>query len=482
MDGYENSDMPEMPPFPPMDMDPAGGTNESALEASQVVRTMPNDRTAEEAVLGSMIMDREAVLTVSEILTKDDFYYERNGVLYEAMLELYGEGKEIDPVTLQSRLVSKSLPESYASVEFINSIVAAVPTTVNVKEYADIVKSRSMLRSIIKMNQKLETLCFKQEETVDALLDETEHELSDLVRMRGVSDETPIDKIVTKVLEKIQKASEQTGNVTGIPSGFTDLDYKTAGLQPSDLILIAARPSMGKTALALNIAEHVAIQEGLTTAIFSLEMSNDQIVNRILSLETGVEAQNLRSGTLKDTDWDAIMQGAGTIANSKLIIDDTPAITVSALRSKCRKYKNENDLQLVIIDYLQLMQSGRNIDSRQQEISEISRSLKALARELNVPVIALSQLNRGVEQREDKRPMLSDLRDSGAIEQDADVVMFIYRDDYYNHDSKDKGISEIIIAKQRNGPVGTVRLAWLPKYTRFADAEPRKSDKQENNF
>ena len=450
----------------------------SPEENAAVVRTMPSDRTAEESVLGAMIADREAVVTVSEILQKEDFYYEQCGTLFEAMLDLFREGREIDPVTLQAKLTARTLPESFASVEYINALVAAVPTTVNVKEYADIVKSRSMLRSIIRMNQKLETMCFRQEDSVDVILDTTEHDLAELVRQRGVSDDIPISQIVTAVLDKIQKASEQTGSVTGIPTGFIDLDAKTAGLQPSDLILIAARPSMGKTALALNIADYVGIREGMTTAIFSLEMSKDQIVNRLLALETSIEAQNLRSGNLKDTDWDKIMQGAGVIANSNIIVDDTPAITVSALRSKCRKYKNENDLKLVIIDYLQLMQSGRNIESRQQEISEISRSLKGLARELNVPVIALSQLNRGVEQREDKRPMLSDLRDSGAIEQDADVVMFIYRDDYYNHDSPDKGISDLIIAKQRNGPVGTVRLAWMPKYTRFGNAvqDRRKQD------
>ena len=262
------------------------------------------------------------------------------------------------------------------------------------------------------------------------------------------------------------------GTVTGIPTGFIDLDYRTAGLQPSDLILIAARPSMGKTAFVLNIAQYVAFHENMCTAIFSLEMSKEQLVNRLFSLESRVDAQALRTGNLSDADWEKLIEGAGTIGNSELIIDDTPGISISEMRSKCRKYKLEHDLKLVIIDYLQLMSgSGKSTDSRQQEISDISRSLKALARELSVPVIALSQLSRAVEQRPDHRPMLSDLRESGAIEQDADVVMFIYRDDYYNHDSDMKGISEIIIAKQRNGPIGTVNLVWLPQYTKFANME-----------
>ena len=274
-------------------------------------------------------------------------------------------------------------------------------------------------------------------------------------------------------LDKIEAASKTKGTVTGIATGFLDLDYKTAGLQPSDLILVAARPSMGKTAFVLNIAQYAAFHSDLCTAIFSLEMSKEQLVNRLFSLESRVDAQKLRSGNLDDSDWEKLIEGAGVIGRSKLIIDDTPGISISEMRSKCRKYKLEHDLKLIIIDYLQLMSgsSGKGSESRQQEISEISRSLKALARELHVPVIALSQLSRQVEQRPDHRPMLSDLRESGAIEQDADVVMFIYRDDYYNKESENKGIAEIIIAKQRNGPIGTVELVWLPEYTKFANLE-----------
>ena len=438
-----------------------------AVNENVVSRQMPCDRNVEDAVVASMIAERTACETALEMLSKEDFYFEQDRALFEAAAELYGKGMAIDPVTMQSVLMTKNLPEAYADISFINRLLAELPTSIRIREYCSIVKSKALLRSIIKMNQKLETDCYRQELSVDEIIEETEKELTKLIRRRGISDEVPIQQIVTEVLDRIQMASEISGSVTGLPTGYIDLDYMTAGLQKSNLILLAARPSMGKTALALNIAEHVAFRDDNSVAIFSLEMSREEIVNRLLSLETGIEAEALRSGNLKDSDWDALMQGAGVISRSKLIIDDTPAISVSELRSKCRKYKAENDLKLVIIDYLGLMTVGRNIESRQNEISEISRSLKTIARELEVPVVALSQLNRGVEQREDKRPMLSDLRDSGAIEQDADVVMFIYRDDYYNKDSPDRGVSEIIIAKQRNGPVGTVKLTWHPKYTRF---------------
>ena len=323
------------------------------------------------------------------------------------------------------------------------------------------------------MNEAIADECYQGQEPLEAILERTEKQVFELVQNRGGNGEyVPIKQVVLNALEKIEKASKSKGTVTGIPTGFIDLDYKTSGLQPSDLILVAARPSMGKTAFVLNIAQHVAFKQNRTVAIFSLEMSKEQLVNRLFSLESYVDAQLLRTGNLKDSDWEKLIEGAGTIGNSELIIDDTPGISIAEMRSKCRKYKLEHDLKLIIIDYLQLMSgSGRGSDSRQQEISDISRPLKALARELSVPVIALSQLSRAVEQRPDHRPMLSDLRESGAIEQDADVVMFIYRDDYYNHDSEMKGISEIIIAKQRNGPIGTVNLVWLPQYTKFANME-----------
>ena len=307
-------------------------------------------------------------------------------------------------------------------------------------------------------------------------MEDTEKRVFQLVQKRNTGDFVPIRQVVMNAMDKIEISAKNRGSVTGIPTGFTDLDYRTAGMQPSDLVLIAARPSMGKTAFVLNIAQHVAFKQNKCVAIFSLEMSKEQLVNRMFSLESSVDAQKLRTGQLNDQEWERLIESAGVIGRSNLIIDDTPGISISELRSKCRKFKLEHGLSMIIIDYLQLMSGSGRSDSRQQEISDISRSLKSVARELGVPVLALSQLSRAVEQRPDHRPMLSDLRESGAIEQDADVVMFIYRDDYYNHDSEKKGVSEIIIAKQRNGPIGTVELAWLPEYTKFANLEHSKRD------
>ena len=373
----------------------------------------------------------------------------------------------------------KAVPEEISSLEFVRDLVTAVPTSANVKYYAEIVSEKATLRRLIKMNEAIADECYQGQEPLEAILERTEKQVFELVQNRGGNGEyVPIKQVVLNALEKIEKASKSKGTVTGIPTGFIDLDYKTSGLQPSDLILVAARPSMGKTAFVLNIAQHVAFKQNRTVAIFSLEMSKEQLVNRLFSLESYVDAQLLRTGNLKDSDWEKLIEGAGTIGRSNLIIDDTPGISISEMRSKCRKYKMEHNLELIIIDYLQLMSGsvgGRN-ESRQQEISDISRSLKALARELSVPVIALSQLSRAVEQRPDHRPMLSDLRESGAIEQDADVVMFIYRDDYYNKDTEHVNEAEIIIAKQRNGPIGTVTLTWLPQYTKFANSERKVVD------
>ena len=442
------------------------------MEEALMKRVMPNSLEAEQSVIGSMIMDREAIIAASEILLKEDFYHQQYGVLFEAMVELFNEGQPADLVTLQNRLKEKDVPPEVSSLEYVRDLVAAVPTSANVKYYAQIVKEKAVLRKLIKVTENIENECYLGKESLEVILEDTEKKVFELLQNRGGGDYVPNKQVVIKTLEKIELASKTKGNVTGIATGFVDLDYKMAGLQPSDLILVAARPSMGKTAFVLNIAQYVAFHSNLTAAIFSLEMSKEQLVNRMFSLESRVDAQVLRSGNLADSDWEKLIEAAGVIGASNLIIDDTPGISISELRSKCRKYKLEHDLKLVIIDYLQLMSgSGRSTDSRQQEISDISRSLKALARELNVPVIALSQLSRAVEQRPDHRPMLSDLRESGAIEQDADVVMFIYRDDYYNKDSENKNIAEIILAKQRNGPIGTVNLVWLPQYTKFANLE-----------
>ena len=442
------------------------------MEETLIKRVMPNSLEAEQSVIGSMIMDQDAIVTAMEILLQEDFYHKQYGILFDAMIELYSSGQPVDLVTLQNKLKEKDVPQEVASLEVVGELVRAVPTSANVKYYCNIVKENSMKRKLIRVTEEIENECYAGKESLESVLDKTEHDIFALLSSRTGGDYVPIRQVVMNALEKIEKASQQDGNVTGIPTGFIDLDYRTAGLQPSDLVLIAARPSMGKTAFVLNIAQYVAFHENMCTAIFSLEMSKEQLVNRLFSLESRVDAQALRTGNLSDADWAKLVEGAGIIGDSELIIDDTPGISISEMRSKCRKYKLEHDLKLIIIDYLQLMSgSGRSTDSRQQEISDISRSLKALARELNVPVLALSQLSRAVEQRPDHRPMLSDLRESGAIEQDADVVMFIYRDDYYNKDTELKGISEIIIAKQRNGPIGTVNLAWLPEYTKFANLE-----------
>ena len=428
-----------------------------AAEEALLKRVLPHSTEAEQSVIGSMIIDREAITIASEIISGEDFYGKQYGVIFDTMVELNDEGKPVDLVTLQDRLREKDVPPEISSLEFVKSMIDWVPTSANVKYYATIVAEKSTLRKLIRLNEEIENTCYTGKENLEVILEDTEKKVFELVQKRNTGDYVPIRQVVMNAMDKIEKASKNKGNVTGVATGFIDLDYRTAGMQPSDLILVAARPSMGKTAFVLNIAQHVAFKLNQTVAIFSLEMSKEQLVNRLFSLESRVDSQHLRTGNLSDAEWEKLIESAGVIGKSNLIIDDTPGISISELRSKCRKYKLDHDLKMIIIDYLQLMSgSGRGSDSRQQEISDISRSLKALARELNVPVIALSQLSRAVEQRPDHRPMLSDLRESGAIEQDADVVMFIYRDDYYNKDTDRKGIAEIIIAKQRNGPIGTV--------------------------
>lgn len=441
------------------------------MEESLIKRVLPHSVEAEQSVIGSMLMDKEAILAASEILTAQDFYGRQYGLMFEGMVELYNEGEPVDFITLKNRLQEKDAPPEICSVEFMSNIINAVPTSANIKHYANIVSEKSMLRRLIKVNEEIENLCYLGKDRLESILEETEKKIFHLIQNRNGGDFVPIKDVVIRALEKIEKASKTKGSVTGIPTGFYDLDYKTSGLQPSDFILIGARPAMGKTALVLNLADNIAIKNNITTAVFSLEMSKEQLINRMFSMESRVDAQNLRSGELSDSDWERLIESAGIIGRSSLIIDDTPGITITELRSKCRKYKLEYNLGLVIIDYLQLMSGNGRTDNRQQEISEISRSLKALAREINAPVIALSQVNRACESRPDKRPIMSDLRESGSIEQDADVVMFLYRDEYYNKDSENKGIAELIIAKQRNGPIGTINLAWLPNLTRFVNLE-----------
>lgn len=442
---------------------------EEMTEAS-IKRVMPHNTEAEKSIISSVLIDQEAIVSAAEIVSPSDFYSPQYAGMYEAMLELSRENKAIDLITFQEKLRAKGLPEEMSDMDAIDKLLDYSATSVNIKQYAGIVKEKSILRNLIRGNDEISNSCYAAAKPVDDILERAEKQIFNIVQSRGISDYVPIDEIVMKALDRIEAASKAGGKITGLPTGFMDLDYQISGLQQSDLIIIAARPSMGKTAFALNIAEHLAFKKKETVAIFSLEMSKEQLVNRLFSLVSGVDSQALRTGNLKDAEWEQLITGADIIGSSNLIIDDTPGISISELRSKCRKYKLEKNLSVVMIDYIQLM-SGGGRESRQQEISEISRALKSIARELNVPVIALSQLSRAVEKRDDKRPMLSDLRESGGIEQDADVVMFIYRDEYYTkEESKEKGIAEIIVAKQRNGPVGTVKLAWLANLTKFANS------------
>ena len=439
------------------------------MDEAVLKKVLPHSIEAEQSVIGSMLMDKEAITIASEQISGEDFYGKQYGILFDAMVELNDEAKPVDLVTLQERLKEKGAPPEIYSLEYIKDVMATLPTSVNIKSYVQIVAEKAVLRKLIRVNEEIANICYAQKESLESILETSEKSIIDIIQKRNSGDFVPIRQIVMNAMNLIEEASKNKGAVTGIATGFLDLDYKTAGMQPSDLILIAARPSMGKTAFVLNIAQHVAFHDRQSVVIFSLEMSKEQLVNRLLSLESKVNSQAIRTGNMKDDEWERLIESADVIGRSGLLIDDTPGISIGELRSKCRKFKLEYDLKMIIIDYLQLMTGSGKMESRQQEISDISRSLKALARELHVPVVALSQLSRAVEQRPDHRPMLSDLRESGAIEQDADVVMFIYRDDYYNKDTELKNVAEIIIAKQRNGAIGTINLAWLPDYTQFAN-------------
>ena len=445
------------------------------MEENVLKRILPHNMEAEQSVICSMLMDRDAIVAASELITEEDFYNRQYGILFGGMCELNDEGSPVDLVTLQEKLRTKDVPPEISSLEFVREFLTMPIISGNIRHYAGIVAEKATLRRLIRLNEEIANTCYAGKETLEYILEDTEKRVFQLVQRRTTDDYVPIRQVVMNAMDKIEAAAKSKGSVTGVPTGFLDLDYRTAGLQPSDLILIAARPSMGKTALELNLARYAAFKKNLTVAIFSLEMSKEQLVNRMFSMESNVDSQKIRTGQMNDQEWERLIESAGVIGRSKLIIDDTPGISIAELRSKCRKYKLEHNLSMIMIDYLQLMTGNGKNESRQQEISDISRSLKAVARELSVPVVAFSQLSRAVEQRPDHRPILSDLRESGAIEQDADVVMFIYRDDYYNHDSEKKGIAEIIIAKQRNGPIGTVELAWLPEYQRFVNLEHRES-------
>lgn len=442
-----------------------------------IKRILPHDQAAEQSVIGSMMIDPDAISVAQKYLTPDDFYQKSSGLLFSAIISLDNDKMAVDNVTLKNRLREMGAPDNIASDSGLAEIIGSVPTSTNIEYYARIVADKAKLREMIRTMEELTSSCYQDHEGTQALMAETEARIFKVLQKRESRDYVPIQDVVMEEIAKISAAARQHSAVTGLPTGFTDLDFKTSGFQPSDLILIAARPSMGKTAFALNIGDYMAVKQQKHVAIFSLEMSKGQLVRRLFAQEANVDAQKLRNGDLTSSEWDSLIAGADMVGKSGLIIDDTPGITVAELRSKCRRYKLEQGLDIVFIDYLQLMTGSgkRSSDSRQQEISEISRALKGLARELNVPVVALSQLSRAVEQRPDHRPVLSDLRESGAIEQDADVVMFLYREDYYKPDTERKGIADCIIAKQRNGPLGDIELAWLPEYTKFASIEKNQS-------
>ena len=438
------------------------------MEEAQISQSMPKNIEAEKSILGSILMDPDVVITATETLHGDDFYVREYGVIFDTMVDMFNKKITLDIVTLQDKLRETNLPEDAYSADKINSFIDVATTSAGIKHHCKIVYEKAVQRRLIKTCEDIASKCYAGKEDMSVLLDATEKSIFDIVQKRNTEDFVPISKIVMNSLAMIEKAHNTDGTVTGIASGFTDLDYKTTGFQPSDLILLAARPSMGKTAFALNIAIHVAAVEKKHVAVFSLEMSKEQLVNRLLAQESHVDSQKIRTGNLNDNEWTALVEGAETVGKSYLVIDDTPGISVPELRSKCRKQKLEHGLDMIIIDYLQLMSGSGRAESRQNEVSEISRSLKAIARELSVPIIALSQLSRKVEERTDHRPQLSDLRESGAIEQDADVVMFIDRE---RMEVEDANKATIIIAKQRNGPIGDVNLMWLPKYTQFKDLD-----------
>jgi len=432
----------------------------------------PNDIEAEQAVLGSMLTDKDAVISAIEILKENDFYREDNKAIYGAILNLYNRSEPIDIITVKAELTSLGKIESIGGLEYLAGLPEKVPTTANVEKYIKIVEEKSILRSLIKTANEIITLGYDPTNEVETIMDESEKKIFNIMQKRSGKSYTPIKDILVETFAQLEQLYNEKRHITGVPTGFSDLDYKTAGLHNSDLILIAARPAMGKSAFALNIAANAAVRANTPVAVFSLEMSKEQMVNRILCSEAMVDSNKIRTGKIEEDDWGKLATALGPLSESEIYIDDTPGISIMEIRAKCRKLKLEKNIGLIVIDYLQLVQASNNRrGSREQEISEISRSLKILAKEINVPVIALSQLSRAPEQRPDHRPMLSDLRESGAIEQDADIVMFLYRDDYYNEDSEKKNVAEVIIAKHRGGSTGTVELLWLGNYTKFANIE-----------
>ncbi|WP_024832761.1 replicative DNA helicase [Ruminiclostridium josui] len=442
------------------------------MDIGTLGRIPPQSLEAEQSVLGSMLIDKEVVPVVMEILKSEDFYRPDHKEIYDVIIELFDRAQPIDLITVSERLKLHGKLDLVGGLEYLTNIATEVPTTANVKHYAKIVEEKALLRKLIKASSDIVDLGYNASEEVSFILDKAEQNIFDILQKRSSQGFVPIKDVLVDTFNKLEELYNNSGNVTGIPTGFIDLDFKTSGLHNSDLILIAARPAMGKTAFALNLAQNAAVHSNVPVAIFSLEMSREQLVNRMLCSEAMVDSNRMKTGKLEDNDWQKVAKALGPLSEAPIFIDDTPGVSITEIRAKCRRLKLEHNLGLVIIDYLQLMQGSRSkSENRQQEISEISRSLKILAKEINVPVITLSQLSRAPETRTDHRPILSDLRESGAIEQDADIVMFLYRDDYYNPETEKKNIAEVILAKHRNGSTGIVELVWLGQYTKFANLE-----------
>ncbi|MDF2986468.1 MAG: replicative helicase [Eubacterium sp.] len=442
------------------------------MELGTLGRIPPQSVEAEQSVIGSMLIDKEVIPVVMEVLKPEDFYRPDHKEIYDVIIELFDKAQPIDLITVSERLKLHGKLELVGGLEYLTNIATEVPTTANVKHYAKIVEEKALLRKLIKASSDIVDLGFNASEEVSFILDKAEQNIFDILQKRSSQGFVPIKDVLVETFNKLEELYNNKGQITGIPTGFVDLDFKTSGLHNSDLVLIAARPAMGKTAFALNLAQNAAIHSSVPVALFSLEMSKEQLVNRMLCSEAMVDSNRMKTGQLEDNDWQKVARALGPLSEAPIFIDDTPGISITEIRAKCRRLKLEHNLGLVVIDYLQLMQGSKSkSENRQQEISEISRSLKILAKEINVPVICLSQLSRAAETRTDHRPILSDLRESGAIEQDADIVMFLYRDDYYNPDTEKKNIAEVILAKHRSGSTGTVELVWLGQYTKFANLE-----------
>ena len=448
------------------------------MEEALIKRILPHSIEAEQSVIGSMILDRDAILVASEILTSDDFYQKQYGIIFDAMVELCNEGQPVDLITLQNRLKEKELPPDISSMEYVRDLIAAVPTSANVKYYANIVSEKAVLRRLIRTTEEVANACYLEKDSTETILEESEKKLFNILQRTNGSDYVPIQQVVLNAVSNIEKASKLKGSVTGIPTGFVDLDYKTSGMHASDLVLIAARPSMGKTAFVLSMAKNMAIDYNTPVAVFSLEMSKEQHASRLLSSEALIGGTKLRTGKLTEEEWSRLIPASDILSKTDLYLDDTPGITIPEMKSRLRRLHN---LDLVVIDYLQLMSSGRKIDSRVNEISEITRNLKILAKDMNVPVITLSQLSRAAEKRDDHRPQIADLRDSGSIEQDADIVLFLYREGYYDKEggedsaapTADMNSGECIVAKNRHGETNIVKLHWQGEFMRFTGTDNR---------